>query len=59
MIEPSGVSYVICSISAILILQAYYGTAVGKAKQAAKGEIEKLKLSEMTARQAVNEVAKM
>jgi len=47
MIEPSGVSY------------AYYGTAVGKAKQAAKGEIEKLKLTEMTARQAVNEVAKI
>jgi len=47
MIEPSGVSY------------AYFGTAVGKARQAAKGEIEKLKLSEMTARQAVNEVAKI
>lgn len=47
MIEPSGVSY------------SYYGTAVGKAKQAAKGEIEKLKLSEMTVRQAVNEVAKI
>jgi len=47
MIEPSGVSY------------AYFGTAIGKARQAAKGEIEKLKLSEMTARQAVNEVAKI
>jgi len=47
MIEPSGVSY------------AYFGTAIGKAKQAAKGEIEKLKLSEMTVKQAVNEVAKI
>jgi len=47
MIEPSGVSY------------AYFGTAIGKARQAAKGEIEKLKLSEMTARQAVKEVAKI
>jgi len=46
-IEPSGLSY------------AYYGTAVGKAKQAAKGEIEKLKLSDLTVRQAVNEVAKI
>jgi len=47
MIEPSGISY------------AYFGTAVGKARQAAKGEIEKLKLSELTAKQAVNEVAKI
>jgi len=47
MIEPAGISY------------AYFGTAVGKAKQAGKGEIEKLKLSELTVRQAVNEVAKI
>jgi len=47
MIEPSGVSY------------GYYGTAVGKARQAAKGEIEKLKLSELTVQQAVKEVAKI
>jgi len=47
MIEPSGVGY------------AFYGTAVGKAKQAAKGEIEKLKLNDLTARQAVFEVAKI
>jgi len=47
MLEPSGVSY------------GYYGTAVGKARQAAKGEIEKLKLSELTCRQAINEVAKI
>jgi hypothetical protein len=39
--------------------QGYYGTAAGKGKQAAKGELEKLKLTEMTVRQAVKEVAKM
>eukprot|EP01116_Phalansterium_solitarium_P025731 TRINITY_DN9984_c0_g1_i1.p1 TRINITY_DN9984_c0_g1~~TRINITY_DN9984_c0_g1_i1.p1 ORF type:complete len:252 (+),score=51.20 TRINITY_DN9984_c0_g1_i1:74-829(+) len=47
MIEPSGVSY------------GYFGTAVGKGKQAAKGEIEKLKLAEMTCREAVNAIAKI
>mmetsp|Transcript_4078 Transcript_4078/g.6693 ORF Transcript_4078/g.6693 Transcript_4078/m.6693 type:complete len:250 (-) Transcript_4078:349-1098(-) len=46
-IEPSG-SYV-----------RYFGTAVGKGRQSAKNEIEKLKLTEMTARQAVIEVAKI
>eukprot|EP00475_Leptophrys_vorax_P038737 TRINITY_DN6890_c0_g1_i4.p1 TRINITY_DN6890_c0_g1~~TRINITY_DN6890_c0_g1_i4.p1 ORF type:complete len:292 (-),score=25.73 TRINITY_DN6890_c0_g1_i4:64-939(-) len=40
-IEPSGVSY------------RYYGTALGKGKQAAKTEIEKLKLSDMTCREGV------
>jgi 20S proteasome subunit alpha 7 len=47
MIEPSGISY------------GYYAIAVGKAKQAAKGELEKLKLSEMICRQAIEEVAKI
>jgi len=47
MIEPSGVSF------------GYYGAAIGKAKQGAKGELEKLKLSEMTCAEAVNEVAKI
>eukprot|EP01117_Protostelium_nocturnum_P007654 TRINITY_DN2745_c0_g1_i1.p1 TRINITY_DN2745_c0_g1~~TRINITY_DN2745_c0_g1_i1.p1 ORF type:complete len:251 (-),score=69.24 TRINITY_DN2745_c0_g1_i1:23-775(-) len=47
MIEPSGISY------------GYYATAVGKAKQAAKGELEKLKLTEMTCREAVKEVARI
>jgi 20S proteasome subunit alpha 7 len=40
-------------------MKGFYGTAVGKAKQAAKGELEKLKLSELTVRQAALEVAKM
>jgi len=46
-IEPSGVSW------------GYFGCAIGKGRQAAKTEIEKLNLSEMTCRQAVVEVAKI
>lgn len=62
MIEPSGISYVIINLNIFFLkknLQGYYAIAVGKAKQAAKGELEKLKLSEMTCRQAIEEVAKM
>lgn len=47
VIEPSGVYY------------GYYGAAVGKGKQIAKTEIEKLKLSEMTVRDAVKEAARI
>lgn len=47
MIEPSGVSY------------GYFGCAVGKGKLAAKTEIEKLKLSELTAREAAKEIARI
>eukprot|EP00730_Choanoeca_flexa_P018178 TRINITY_DN8825_c0_g1_i2.p1 TRINITY_DN8825_c0_g1~~TRINITY_DN8825_c0_g1_i2.p1 ORF type:complete len:255 (+),score=64.00 TRINITY_DN8825_c0_g1_i2:182-946(+) len=47
MIEPSGVSW------------GYYGTALGKNKQAAKAEIEKLKLEEMSARELVKEAARI
>ncbi|CAN1346512.1 Proteasome subunit alpha type-3 [Linum perenne] len=47
MIEPSGISY------------RYFGAAIGKGKQAAKTEIEKLKLSEMTCREGALEVAKI
>jgi 20S proteasome subunit alpha 7 len=39
--------------------QRYYGTAVGKGRQAAKTEIERLKLDDMTCQQGVLEVAKM
>ena len=42
-----------------LNLQGYYGIAVGKAKQNAKTEIEKVKMKEMTCRELVKEVAKM
>eukprot|EP00249_Psilotum_nudum_P005537 c18979_g1_i1 orf=343-924(+) len=41
VIEPSGVAY------------RYFGAAIGKGRQAAKTEIEKLKLSEMTCREGV------
>ncbi|GLT44740.1 hypothetical protein SLA2020_186200 [Shorea laevis] len=47
MVEPSGISY------------RYFGAAIGKGKQLAKTEIEKLKLSEMTCREGVIEVAKI
>ncbi|OZJ02337.1 hypothetical protein BZG36_04592 [Bifiguratus adelaidae] len=47
MIEPSGVYW------------GYHGCAIGKGKQVAKTEIEKLKLSEMTAKQAVVEAARI
>ncbi|KAL6749261.1 20S proteasome alpha subunit G [Haematococcus lacustris] len=46
-IEPSGACV------------RYFGTAVGKGRQAARNEIEKLKLEEMSAREAVKEVAKI
>ncbi|XP_076620924.1 proteasome alpha7 subunit [Colletes latitarsis] len=47
MIDPSGVSY------------GYYGCAIGKAKQSAKTEIEKLKLSEMSCTELVKEAARI
>ncbi|KAI5443541.1 Phosphoprotein associated with glycosphingolipid-enriched microdomains 1, partial [Lathyrus oleraceus] len=47
MVEPSGVSY------------RYFGAAIGKGRQAAKTEIEKLKLADLTCRQGVIEVAKI
>lgn len=47
------------SFNVILILQGYYGCAAGKAKQNAKTEIEKLKLENMTCKEAIKEVAKM
>mmetsp|Transcript_36135 Transcript_36135/g.80415 ORF Transcript_36135/g.80415 Transcript_36135/m.80415 type:complete len:250 (-) Transcript_36135:623-1372(-) len=47
VVDPSGTSY------------RYYGAAVGKGRQAARNEIEKLKLGEMTCREAVMEVVKI
>ncbi|XP_076320780.1 proteasome alpha7 subunit isoform X1 [Tachypleus tridentatus] len=46
-VDPSGISW------------GYYGCAIGKAKQAAKTEIEKLKVKEMTCRELVKEAAKI
>lgn len=42
-----------------LCLQKFFGTAVGKGRQAAKTEIERLKLGELSSEQGVVEVAKM
>ena len=39
--------------------QRFFGTAVGKGRQAAKTEIERLKLREIGVEQGINEVAKM
>lgn len=47
VIDPSGVSF------------GYYGCATGKAKQAAKTEIEKLKMKDMPCADLVKEVAKI
>ncbi|CAG2166845.1 unnamed protein product [Oppiella nova] len=46
-LDPSGLSW------------GYFGCAIGKAKQAAKTELEKLKLKDMTARQLIKEAAKI
>jgi len=47
MIDPSGTSW------------GYYACAIGKGARAAKTELEKLKLSEMTAREAIKEAARI
>ncbi|KAE9410295.1 20S proteasome subunit [Gymnopus androsaceus JB14] len=47
VIEPSGVFF------------GYHGAAVGKGRQLAKTELEKLKLSELSTRQAVLEAARI
>ncbi|TPX63117.1 hypothetical protein SpCBS45565_g06845 [Spizellomyces sp. 'palustris'] len=46
-IEPSGVYY------------GFYGCAIGKGRQGAKTEIEKLKLTELSCREAVKEAARI
>jgi len=47
VLEPSGVFY------------GYHGAAIGKGRQLAKTELEKLKLSELTTREAVFEAARI
>ena len=47
VIEPSGVSF------------GYYGCAIGKAKETAKTEIEKIKMKDMSVKDLVKEVAKI
>lgn len=41
------------------MVQGYFGCAMGKAKQAAKTEIEKLKLKDLTCAELVKEAARM
>ena len=41
------------------LVQKDFGTAIGKGRQAAKTEVERLRLGEMTCEQGVTEVAKM
>jgi 20S proteasome subunit alpha 7 len=43
----------------LLLHKGYHGAAVGKGRQLAKTELEKLKLSELTIREAVFEAARM
>lgn len=47
MVDPSGIAY------------GYHGIAIGKAKQNAKTEIEKIKMKDMSIRDLVKEVAKI
>ncbi|KDQ64727.1 hypothetical protein JAAARDRAFT_202025 [Jaapia argillacea MUCL 33604] len=47
VVEPSGVFY------------GYHGAAVGKGRQLAKTELEKLKLAELSTREAVTEAARI
>ena len=47
MIDPSGTSF------------GYFGCAVGKGRTLAKTELEKLKLRELSCREAVKEAVKM
>lgn len=70
MIEPSGSSYVssnsngvdvlnINEMKTIFLRQGYSGCATGKAKQAAKTEIEKLKLADMDIEELITQAGKM
>lgn len=43
----------------VYVMKGYNGAAVGKGRQLAKTEIEKLKFNELTTREAVMEAARM
>ena len=51
----------LCTVADVVLAgaQRFFGTAVGKGRQAAKTEIERLKLREIACEQGINEVAKM
>lgn len=69
MFRPFGTSHLVAACDsdgpALYLLETsgivhrYFGTAVGKHRQAAKTEIEKLNLKELTCKQALTELAKM
>ena len=64
VIEPSGVSFVCCHSVTLSpthtdAAQGYHGAAVGKGRQLAKTELEKLKLAELSTREAAIEAARM
>lgn len=64
VVEPSGVFFVslrrIFSVRSLANPpQGYHGAAVGKGRQLAKTELEKLKLTELSTREAVFEAARM
>lgn len=63
VVEPSGVFFVrhcTPSLQALPdVTQGYHGAAVGKGRQLAKAELEKLKLAELSTREAVFEAARM
>jgi 20S proteasome subunit alpha 7 len=64
VIEPSGVFYVSSTLAIMACLpmsgaKGYNGAAVGKGRQLAKTELEKLKMTELSTREAVMEAARM
>ena len=52
-------SRITCVESRLTCVKGYRGAAVGKGRQLAKTELEKLKFSELTMREAVMEAARM
>ena len=62
VVEPSGVFFVsrVFTVGSVAHAeQGYHGAAVGKGRQLAKTELEKLKLAELSTREAVFEAARM
>ncbi|KAI2654175.1 Proteasome subunit alpha type-3 [Labeo rohita] len=61
-VRPFGCSFILGSYDeddGPQLYMGYWGCAIGKAKQAAKTEIEKLQMKDMTCRELVKEVAKI
>jgi 20S proteasome subunit alpha 7 len=65
VVEPSGSSFVSPEITdeklvlSSCLCQGYHSAAIGKGRQLAKTELEKLKLSEMSLHEAAIEAARM